>query len=118
MNTYITTPQDFQVAFSDRLVAIATATNGLPILYDSPQQDPGTILNFEVHLVFLVNNNNIPTLQVSRGFKWQYEHPKKSVATITFEGFIDQPSRDFTACMQAAVAFQNQRNQTNWVLAP
>lgn len=105
--------QVFGQQYAGHMVAAIAQTGQYPIIYDAPQQQPGTVLNFQVFLVYVNAIGGQQLVGVSKGFTWTYDANRP---TSSFNAQLNGATPEFVGCMQRVVNYQNQTNHTNWQL--
>jgi hypothetical protein len=103
------TEQQYTDDISPHVVSIAYGNNvnQYPFLLDSPQQNAGTVLDFQVHMLYrsIVDEQSI--INISSGFTWQFDASNQNPIV---KSLLNVPSANFIACTQQCVALYNADN--------
>ncbi len=105
--------ENYNIQFSPNVVVIGHNNEQYPFMRDNPQQQPGTILDFQVHLLYRSENNGNTTIHISGGFRWQHDGNNHH---SPFQGLLVGASEEFVQCVRNGINIQNEDNGTHWQL--
>ena len=102
--------------YQPHIVTVANNDRQYPFLYDSPQQDGNTKLDFQVYLIYRRQTPQQTLITVGQGFEWRFEQPVDAPSTSSFVGILNDATPEFLACLQLGIELQNEVNNSNWIL--